>query len=375
MGMEPDLEKLRVIDGDGHLFEDLDGIARHMPSHYAIQFRGGGEVLRLFPALDHLHVAPGKALSGAYGGGKAVGPREWVAFMEDVGIEAAMLYPSRALSFGKIVDRDWAIAIARAYNDWLQEAYLSLSSCFGGMAILPLQEPEAAIDELRRAILKLGMRGAFLPSTSFSGNLGARQFWPIYAEANKLECCIAIHGGCHSGFQLDDMNVYAPVHALGHPFGQLAAFAGIVFNGLLDKFPNIRWAFLEGGVSWLLVALERFDRSWKTHVAHDPRKELIRLREGESIADYIRRHIGEGRIFVGCEGEEPDIAYAIRSLGHNPFIFSTDFPHEVSAAMCKHEIEELCENRDIGDSDKQAILWRNSERLYRNPLQVRSATA
>src|SRR5262249_32660333 len=197
------------------------------------------------------------------------------------------------------------------------------------------------------------------------GHLGARQFWPIYAEADRLGCAIGIHGGCHEGFQMDDMNVYAPIHALGHPFGQLVCFAGIIFNGLLDKFPNVRWAFLEGGVAWILVAMERFDRSWATHVAHDPRKQLIQLKAGESIADYIRRHMREGRIFVGCEGEEPDLAYAIKTIGHNPFLFSSDFPHEVNAAMCKHEIEELMENRELSDADKQAVLAGNADKLYR----------
>jgi uncharacterized protein len=357
------MAKIRVIDGDGHLFEDPEAIAKRLPSVYHDGREYG--LFRIFPPLDHLHVHIGKLLPGAFNGGKPVGPKEWKDFMEDVGIEATVLYPTTALSYGKIVNRDWAIAATRAYNDWLADTYLAEGSMFKGMALLPIQEPEAAAVELRRVVKELGMQGAMLPSTTFAGHLGARQFWPIYEEADRLGCAMAIHGGCHENFQLDDMNVYAPVHALGHPFGQMTSFAGVVFNGLPDKFPNVRWAFLEGGIAWLLLCLERFNRSWETHVDYDPRKELIPLREGERVSDYVRRHIKEGRLFVGCEGEEPDLAHAIRSVGAEPFIFSSDFPHEVNADMCKHELAELLENEEIPEAAKAAVLHGNAERFYR----------
>jgi predicted TIM-barrel fold metal-dependent hydrolase len=357
------MEALRVIDGDGHLFEDADGISEFLPSPY--REAGPWGMHRLFPPLDHLHVQIGKLLPGSFGGGKPVGPAEWLTFMETVGIEAAVLYPTVALSYGKLVDLDWAIAVTRAYNDWLHETYLRRSSQFQGMALLPLQDPPVAVAELRRAVKELGMCGAMLPSVNVKGQLGSKEFWPIYEEANRLGCAIAVHGGCHSGFGMDDLNVYAPVHALGHPFGQMVSFAGVVFNGLLERYPNMRWGFLEGGVAWLLLALERFDRSYETHVAYDPRGELFQLRAGERVSDYIRRHVKEGRLYVGCEGEEPDLAHAVRSVGSEPFVFSSDFPHEVNAEMCKHEMAELVENDELTAADKEAIFAGNARRFYK----------
>lgn len=209
------------------------------------------------------------------------------------------------------------------------------------------------------------MCGAMLASVNARGHLGSKALWPVYEEADRLGCAIAIHGGCHSGFGFDDLNVYAAVHALGHPFGQMSCFASVVFNGLMDRFPAVRWGFLEGGVAWLLLVLERFDRSYQTHIAYDPRRELIALRPGERVSDYVRRQIKEGRIFIGCEGEEPDLAHAVRSVGHEPFFFSSDFPHEVSAAMCKHEMAELIESTELSAADKQGILAGNASRFYR----------
>ena len=93
----------------------------------------------------------------------------------------------------------------------------------------------------------------------------------------------------------------------------MISFGGMVFNGVFDRYPNVKFGFLEGGIAWMLVCLERFDRSWETHIQHDPRKRFLELRPKEKVSEYIARHIDAGRIFVGCEGEEPDIAHAIKT--------------------------------------------------------------
>ncbi|MGH7930108.1 MAG: amidohydrolase family protein, partial [Candidatus Binatia bacterium] len=63
-------------------------------------------------------------------------------------------------------------------------------------------------------------------------------------------------------------------------------------------------------------------------------------------------------------GEEPDIAYAIRRVGSKPFVFSSDYPHEVNNEFCKHEINEFLENAEISAADKAAFLHGNARRFY-----------
>ena len=149
------------------------------------------------------------------------------------------MYPSAGLAFGKIVSRDWAIELARAYNNWIYDTYLSKSSRFKAMGLIPLQEPAEAVIELRRIVRDLGFCGAVLPSTGANmPHLGSEKYWPIYGEAERLGCAIAIHGGAHEGLLMDDLSPYAPVNALGHPMSQMICFAGIIFNGIFDKFPG-----------------------------------------------------------------------------------------------------------------------------------------
>jgi len=350
-----------IIDGDGHVIEDCKAIIEYMPPAYREKY-DTHSFFNPFPPLDHLHSANLHDFQpGAF---NKVGPDGWLDFLADVGIEATVLYTTLGLAFGKIVSRDWAIDVARAYNHWLYNTYMKRSPRFKGMALIPLQEPEAAVEELRRAVKELGMCGAMLPSTGIQAHLGDKRYWPIFEEANRLGCAIGIHGGAHENLGLDDLTPYAPVHALGHPFGQMISFGAIVFNGIFDKFPNLKIGFMEAGVAWLLMCVERFDRSWETHIQHDPRKRFLELQPKEKVSDYIARHMDAGRIFIGCEGEEPDIGHAVKRMGNKPWVYSSDYPHEVNNEYCKHEISEMLENQEMTAADKAAILYRNARRFY-----------
>ena len=354
----------KIIDGDGHIIEDNPAIIAHMDSPYREIFQKKGIV---FPPLDHLHASRAVETPPQRDGRAPVGPKGWLEFLEDVGIEWTVLYPTVALAYGKIVSRDFAVMASRAYNDWLYDTYLSFNPRFKGMALLPMQDPEEAVKELRRAVTKLGMLGGMLPSNGLPQPLGAKTYWSVYAEADRLGCSLAIHGGCHDRFGLDHMNMYVPVHALGHPWGLTVNFADIIYNGIFERFPRLRIAFLEGGVAWLLLAMERLHASHETHFQHIPDSEFG-VRESQDPKRYIVDQIKAGRIFIGCETEELTMPFAIKVVGNQPFIYSSDFPHEVTNLSCKHDIEELLESEEITEDDKKAILYGNAQRFYSPPL-------
>ena len=348
---------LHIVDGDGHITEDTPAIMRYMPDYHD----GPAPVPRLFAALDHLHMPIGKTVPGAFA---PVNSDKWLAFLDEVGIDWTVLYPTSGLAYGRTTNIDWAIWTATAYNMWLYDAYLSRSDRFRGMALIPLQEPDAAVEELRHAVIELGMLGALLPSNGLPQHLGSKIYWPVYAEAERLGCVLGVHGGVHSGYGMDDMNLWCVAHAIGHPHGQLIALSGMVFNGIFDRFPGLRVAFLEGGVSWLLQALERFGTSYAAFTPDDPRGMYLQLRPDESVRDYIIRHIRAGRIFIGCEGTEEILPYAMQVVGHEAFLFSSDYPHEVDATACRAEIDQVLDHPELSQEQREAILGGNAARLY-----------
>ncbi len=113
------------------------------------------------------------------------------------------------------------------------------------------------------------------------------------------------------------------------------------------------------------MALERLSRSYEAGIPINPRGELLHLREGQTVADYIRALIQTGRLAVGIEGGESDLAYAIKVAGEQAFMFSSDFPHEVNVHTVQKEIRELREREEISERAKQAILRDNAARFYK----------
>jgi predicted TIM-barrel fold metal-dependent hydrolase len=223
----------RIIDGDGHIIEDNAAITAHMETPYRDIAQRKGVI---FPPLDHLHAGRAVETPPQRDQRAPVGPTGWLDFLDDVGIECTVLYPTTALAYGKIVSLDYAVAVSKAYNDWLCETYLKFDPRFKGMALIPMQDPQEAAKELRRAVTELGMLGAMMPSNGLAHPLGSKMYWPIYEEANKLGCCLAVHGGAHDRFGMDHMNMYVPVHALGHPWGLTINCADILYNGIFDRF-------------------------------------------------------------------------------------------------------------------------------------------
>jgi predicted TIM-barrel fold metal-dependent hydrolase len=191
--------KRRIIDADGHVAEDAQAIIARMPEAYRDKARV--QPFNPFPPFDHLHAAHLVDMPpGAFN--RRVGPKEWLSFLDEVGVESTVLYPTAGVASSNIVSPDWAIDATRAYNDWLYETYLQQSPRFRGLALLPqaLLNAKGAAEELHRAVTTLGMCGAVLPSNSLHAPpLGTPVYFPTYEAANELGCCIAIHGGVHGG--------------------------------------------------------------------------------------------------------------------------------------------------------------------------------
>lgn len=349
-----------VIDADGHIVEDIPAILSRMPEPY--QAEAQIRKFPLFPPVDHLHSTNLQTMPpGAFAN---VGPEGWLDFLEDVGIEKTVLYPSEGLRSGKIVNIDWAIDVTRAYNDWLADTYSRWNDRFVGIALLPMQEPGAAVEELRRVVTELGMPGAMLPGVGLKAPLGCREYWPVFAEADRLGCSLAVHGGVHMSIGMDYLTPYAPVHALGHPFALMISLASILFNGMFDKYPNARIGFLEGGVSWFLTCLERFERSYDSHAQYNLRGEFVDL-TNERVSEAMLRYVNEGKLFIGCEGGERELAHAVKVVGQEPFMYSSDFPHEVNNETCKSELQDILESEEMSPQERGAVLSGNAKRFYK----------
>jgi len=206
------------------------------------------------------------------------------------------------------------------------------------------------VAELRRAVTDLGFVGAMIPSNGLTRHVSHPEYWPIYAEAERLNCVVAIHGGNYMNLGFNTYTVFPATRALGMPFPLAIAATGLIVDGVFDRFPQLRVGFMEGGTAWIPLVIDRLAREVEYGSLTLPRPP-----EAYFTAD---------RIFVGCEGNEQALAYAIARVGPKPFMFASDFPHEITIANCMEEIHEVLERSDLTQDDKAAILGENARRFY-----------
>ncbi|HLG73642.1 MAG TPA: amidohydrolase family protein [Chloroflexota bacterium] len=338
------------IDADGHVMENFEQIKALLEPPFQNPERQSGSLL---PSLDQFHTPNNGTVRAPGTFDRSIGPERWLEFMDRTELEYAVLYPTTGLSYGNIAYPRWALAYARAYNNWLHREYLQASPKLQAVALIPMQDPAAAVDELERAVCELGMVGAMLPSNGLGDHISAARYWPIYEKAEALDCVLAVHGGNYNNLGFNSYTVFPAARALGMPFPLAIAMTGLIVDGVLDRFPKLRIGLLEGGTAWVPLVIDRLEREL----------EYGGLEVQRPIVDYFT----DGRVFIGCEGNERALATAIERVGPGPFMFASDFPHEISLANCREEMDEILERTDLSDAHKPDILGNNARRFYKLP--------
>lgn len=345
------------VDADGHVMEDYNDMLQFVREPFNIRGPRNNNMVptfshRMLPSLDHFHTPSDGTLRMTGTFNRNTGPEQWLDFLNRTETDYAVLYPTSGLAYGNVAYPDWALAYAQGYNDYVHKRYLERSSGFQAVALIPMQSVNNAVTELRRAVKELGFLGAMIPSNGLARHVSHPEYWPIYEEAERLNCVMAVHGGSYLNLGFNSYMIFPATRALGMPFPLAIALTGMMVDGVFDRFPNLRVGFMEGGTAWIPLVLDRLEREL----------EYGGLKMKRHPAEYF----ADDRIFVGCEGNEKALAYAIERLGPKPFMFASDFPHEISINNCMEEIDEILEREDLPNEHKAAILGDNARRFYQH---------
>ena len=349
------VREFHIIDADGHIYEKDEELFAYLAEPYARR-----QTLLAFPFWPTIDGFQRGAIQARLHIHKSLvtTAQIWLDFLDQAGIASTVLYPTAGLTCGFIRDPEWAVALTQAYNNWLSEQYVKASPRLLGMALLPLQDPPEAVKELRRAITELHMVGAVLPAAGLRKPLGHADFDPVYAEAERLDCALAVHGGPSQGLGLDILEKFAQVHTLSHPFAQMIQVTSVVMSGVLDRFPRLRIAFLEAGVSWVPFLMDRMDRSYEIR----QRAEYI-----GGVKHKPSTYLKSGNVFFSFDPGESTLAAVFDAVGTDTLFFASDFPHEVNLERCRREIATIEGWAELAGERKRQLLSENARRFYRLP--------
>jgi len=353
---------------DGHVFENDAEIFEYLRP----PFQGRKELLRrdLFPSGDNWNrtalsiIGQYQEGSTAERGGGERGERgtagQWLEFLDRAGIEGTVLFSTGGLGFGQLREPQWASALANAYNTWLYEKFLKVTPRLHGMALLPVQNVPDAVNELRRCVNELGMVGALLVA-GHRRPLGDSYYYPIYEAAQELETVLAVHAG-GPGNRLDQFDRAIEARCLGHPTSQMIELTSLMFSGVFDRFPRLRFAFYEAGVAWAMFLIERIQEAYEQWGVQAPDLKLA-----------PKEHLTSGRIYFHAELDEEILPYAVQQLGDEVLLYASDYPH-LAPVKILHTLEQFKQRRDISDESKARILGQNARRLYRLPAAAPQPT-
>lgn len=335
-----------VVDADGHVTESTADLAAHIDPAYRNYGSTAGS--RSYYPVDAWDRSVRGTLGDTAGTGKA-----WLEALDRGGVECAVLYPTSGLGIGWIREPDFAVALCRAYNDFFHHEFTSASPRLKGVALLPLQDPAAAVEELRRAH-GLGAVGAMLPAVGLRKPLGHQDFWPIYAEAERLDCVVAVHATVRGPqyFGADLFDRFIEVHTLSHAFAQMIQITSMVFQGVFEEFPRLRVGFMEAGCTWAPYWLGRLDEEWEKRGALEAPK--CRRKPSE--------YLTSARVFYPAESSEWLLGPTVEALGEAGIFYASDFPHWDHGFP--KNIEEMRSRQDLSDETKQEVLAGAARRMY-----------
>jgi len=238
-----------------------------------------------------------------------------------------------------------AIALARLVNDSLATVARSRGQRFTALATLPLNDPATSAAELERAVTELGLRGAMLFSNVNGVALADRRYWPLYERADALEAVLYIHPIHPVGVAA--MTEYWLMPLVGFPMDTTLAAAHLVFSGVVERFPGIRWVLghLGGAIPYIAERLDRGYEAFPECRANLRRPPSTYLKQ--FYYDTVNFDAGALRLAVEFAG-----------AGH--ILAGSDYPHRIGSLRA---MRESLAQLDVPGPDRALMQGGNAARL------------
>lgn len=270
-------------------------------------------------------------------------------------IDVQVMYGGLTIGITGYEDAGLAADVAEAYNSWLLADICGADpSRLKGVATVPLQDTERAIAELHRA-KAAGAIAITIPPVVGERNLDDPSFHDFFAAAEEANIALGVHSapGMHlplpAAGRFDN---YVQVHLLSFPVDQMVAFTALVFGGVLDRFPQLRVAFLEAGIGWVPWFIER------AHEHHEKRADLVPDMRHDP-ATYIER----GQCYFSFECEDSFLELYVERLGDDSVVFASDYPHwDAEFPGTVAEARRIA--APLGEVVTDKVLGTNAARLY-----------
>ncbi len=261
--------------------------------------------------------------------------------MDELGIDIAVLYPTLFLR-PLTQNLDHELALYKSYNRWLAEIWKQAPKRLPWVAMPPLYSMDKVADELKFA-KDNGACGIFMRGLECERVVSDSYFYPFYEAAQELDLALCFHSGVNSFLAHEQYRFATGFNRF--KLATVGACHELLMKGVPEKFPALRWGFVEISAQWIPYVLNDLE---------------IRLRQnGKQIS---KTPLADNNIYVAVQVTD-DLATVVESAGEDNLMIATDYGHYDTSA----EIEAFRLIRDDGKLDAHIvdkILDDNPRALY-----------
>lgn len=358
--------------------------------------------------------------------------------LDQIGIDFAVLFPTIGINPQGYADEEVRRACCRGLNDYYADHWMGHPDRMTPVAVIPMATPEEAIDELEHAVRGRGFKAVMLPSyvkrairpvvdripdaaryawrADTFGIDSAHDYDPVWAKCRDLGVVPAFHGPGEGSTFHDSISNPVYNHVGHFATAANAVCKSLFLGGVSQRFPELRFLFLEGGVGWARTLLADLVGHWEKRSLDglardaDPRLADVDLfvdlfeQYGGSLRTKITRdemarrwdvhpedpsdsfarlpltsgdellHLFVERFYFGCEGDDPVTASAFDAK-RNPgglrlhATFGSDIGHW-DVPLMERVLEEVHEPLEKGRIDADDLR----DFVFTNPVKLWTAT-
>lgn len=245
--------------------------------------------------------------------------------------------------FGYWTKPEHGADLSRFLNDHLASVVQAHPKRFVGLGTVPLQSPELAIRELERCVKELGFSGVQIGSHVNDWNLSDPAMFPFFEAASDLGAAVFVHPWDMMGEA--KMQKYWLPWLVGIPAEVSLAICSVIFGGVLERLPRLRFAFAHGGGAFPHT-LGRIQHGFEA------RPDLVAVDNQVPPRDYL------GRFWVDSLVHDADaLRYIVRLFGQDKVALGSDYPFPLGEDRPGTLIESLTE---LEPAARERLLWRNA---------------
>jgi aminocarboxymuconate-semialdehyde decarboxylase len=253
--------------------------------------------------------------------------------MDASDVDMQVLSPT-VFTFFYGVEPALALACATLQNEEIAGVIHKHPKRFIGLGTVPLQAPKAAAEELRRAMTKLGLRGAMIGSNANGLNLDDPTFEPFWAAAEELGAFIFIHPHAVAGGER--LGSYYLRNFVGLPFETTIAAASLVFGGVFERHPGLKVCLSHGG-GFVPYQLGRFQHGFEV-------RSEARVKLSRPLSESL------GRLYYDTiVHSAPTLDHLIDTVGPERVLLGSDYPFDMANFDCVARVRTLRLDPEVRD--------------------------